>query len=144
MNSTPPPPPPQWQVLYESKPDETLDPEETAAMERAQANLGDYKLKSAADYVVPKHLRVSTESKRRQLVLLRNWVSCGSTCRYSYMYMYMFLVTKCLLCLRFLRKRDPTTQNCLLSETERSRLWARYSIANPHSLCCLHVMYCSV
>ncbi len=57
------------------KPDaKSDDPNETEALKQAQANMGDYKLKTASDYVVPEHQRVTTKSKRRQLILLRKQV----------------------------------------------------------------------
>lgn len=36
--------------------------------------MGDYKLKTAADYVVPEAQRVTTEKKRQELLLLRKRV----------------------------------------------------------------------
>ena len=62
----------QWEELYSSKPDEKQeDPEEARLLEQARENLGDYKLKTASDYVVPEHQRVTTKSKRKQLMMLR-------------------------------------------------------------------------
>ena len=49
-------------------------------MEKAKENLGDYKLKTASDYVVPEHQRVTTKSKRQQLVMLRAHVRSTITC----------------------------------------------------------------
>ena len=75
--SPPPPPPlyPKWEELFHSKPDEKLeDPGDMAALQRARQEIGDYKLKTAGDYVVPESQRVSTERKRVQLVLLRKKV----------------------------------------------------------------------
>ncbi len=37
--------------------------------------MGDYKLKSAADYVVPDHLRMNTEKARARLLVLKDLVS---------------------------------------------------------------------
>lgn len=50
------------------------DPEDAAAYNQARHNVGDYKLKTAADYVVPQAQRVSTEKKRHELLLLRKRV----------------------------------------------------------------------
>ena len=62
----------QWEELYGSKPDNKgEDPEEARLLELARENLGDYKLKTASDYVVPEHQRTTTKSKRRQLMMLR-------------------------------------------------------------------------
>ena len=44
-------------------------------MEEATQNMGDYKLKSASDYVVGDEQRVSTDKKRQQLLFMRNMVS---------------------------------------------------------------------
>ena len=55
----------------ESKPDlGEEDPDDIAAINETKTNLGDYKLKTSSDYVVPLELRVNTEKKRRQMVLL--------------------------------------------------------------------------
>lgn len=43
-------------------------------MQQATQNMGDYKLKSASDFVVSEEQRVSTEKKRRQLLFMRNMV----------------------------------------------------------------------
>ena len=62
----------QWEELYGGKPDDKKeDPEEARLLEKAKENLGDYKLKTASDYVVPEDQRVTTKSKRKQLVMLR-------------------------------------------------------------------------
>lgn len=37
------------------------------AIREAQENMGDLKLKSAKDYMVPKHLRMNVERKRAEL-----------------------------------------------------------------------------
>lgn len=41
--------------------------------------MGDYKLKSADDYVVPDHLRMNTDKARSKLLVLKDLV--GSHCR---------------------------------------------------------------
>jgi len=61
--------------LLASKPDpEHEDPVELAAMKEAEENMGDYKLKSAADYIVPDQLRMNTEKARSKLVLMKEQV----------------------------------------------------------------------
>ena len=58
-----------------SKPDENYeDPADVAAIKDAQANTGDFKLKTAPDYVVPEHLRIDTEKKRFQMLILEGMV----------------------------------------------------------------------
>ncbi|KAJ3337627.1 Cilia- and flagella-associated protein 44 [Gonapodya sp. JEL0774] len=61
----------QWKDLLESKPDENYqDPRDLGAIRQAERNMGDYKLKSAADYIVPESDRVDVEKKKRQVLLL--------------------------------------------------------------------------
>ncbi|XP_064412807.1 cilia- and flagella-associated protein 44 [Latimeria chalumnae] len=61
----------EWEDLYASKPDENYeDPRDVVAIQEAQENMGDFKLKSAIDYSVPEHLRINTEKKKKQLVVL--------------------------------------------------------------------------
>lgn len=45
-----------------------------AAYRQAREGMGDFKLKTSADYVVPREQRATTEKKRRELVLLRERV----------------------------------------------------------------------
>jgi len=70
----------QWETLLESKPDEQYDdPEALAAIKEAQENMGDYKLKSASDYVVPDHLRMNTEKARSRLLTIKDLVGYTAT-----------------------------------------------------------------
>jgi WD40 repeat protein len=46
------------------------DPRDVRAIAFAEAHMGDYKLKTAANYVVPEDQRVNADKKRRQMVLL--------------------------------------------------------------------------
>ncbi|CAG5122902.1 unnamed protein product, partial [Candidula unifasciata] len=65
----------QWDELYASKPhDDYEDPEDTAAIKEAQENMGDYKLKTAADYVVPDHLRMNVDKARGRLLILQEMI----------------------------------------------------------------------
>ncbi|EEY67817.1 uncharacterized protein PITG_18205 [Phytophthora infestans T30-4] len=58
----------RWQS---NKPGEDADdPRDVVAIAFAQRNMGDYKLKTAADYVVPEHQRVNAVKKLRQMALL--------------------------------------------------------------------------
>nr|XP_006000125.2 PREDICTED: cilia- and flagella-associated protein 44 [Latimeria chalumnae] len=66
----------EWEDLYASKPDENYeDPRDVVAIQEAQENMGDFKLKSAIDYSVPEHLRINTEKKKKQLVVLEAQIS---------------------------------------------------------------------
>ena len=55
------------------------DSEEATLVQKFKMNMGDYKLKTASDYVVPKHQRVTFSKKKRSLLLLRNKVSRSHT-----------------------------------------------------------------
>nr|ABD60575.1 avirulence-associated protein 3.4F-A [Phytophthora infestans] len=58
----------RWQS---NKPGEDADdPRDVVAIAFAQRNMGDYKLKTAPDYVVPEHQRVNAVKKLRQMALL--------------------------------------------------------------------------
>ncbi|XP_030622994.1 cilia- and flagella-associated protein 44 [Chanos chanos] len=61
----------EWAELYAAKPSEDCeDPEDVRAIQLAQETMGDFKLKTAKDYTVPEHLRMNTEKKTTQLVIL--------------------------------------------------------------------------
>jgi WD40 repeat protein len=65
----------QLDKLKATKPDKSVDdPMDVAAVQYAERNMGDYKLKSDPKYVVPEHQRVNAERKRRQMVLLQESV----------------------------------------------------------------------
>ena len=51
------------------------DPEEVAAINKAMSQMGDYKLKMSSDYIVSDQQRMSTDKKRRELLICRNNVS---------------------------------------------------------------------
>lgn len=48
------------------------DPQDIEKLEQARNSYGDYKLKMAADYIVPEKERVNAEKKRQQMILLEN------------------------------------------------------------------------
>ena len=55
------------------KPDDKFeDPHDVELLRIATESIGDYKLKSSKDYVVPEDQQVTTERKRHELLLLRN------------------------------------------------------------------------
>eukprot|EP00741_Cyanophora_paradoxa_P024459 tig00022075_g23616.t1 len=61
----------EWEELMAAKPDDKYeDPADVAAIAWAEKNMGDYKLKTDDDYVVPESQRVNAEKKRRQMILL--------------------------------------------------------------------------
>lgn len=80
----------EWEEFYLTKPGADYeDPEEVDAIEKAISKLGDYKLKTSSDYVVSDQQRMSTEKKRRELLICRNnvreqHVTC--TCNMKHVY----------------------------------------------------------
>lgn len=67
----------QWDLFLKEKPDKTKNhPDDIAAIAEAEQSIGDHKLKSAADYRVPKHLQMSKVKKYYQLLEARERVSC--------------------------------------------------------------------
>ncbi|KAK7499820.1 hypothetical protein BaRGS_00008911 [Batillaria attramentaria] len=64
-----------WEELYSSKPDDNYeDPADVLAIREAKENMGDYKLKTARDYVVPDHLRMNVEKARGRLLILKDQI----------------------------------------------------------------------
>jgi len=67
--------------LQMEKPDEnTDDPRDLEAIKMAALHIGDYKLKSASNYVVPEDEHVNASQKRKQMVLLLesvNYIKMG-------------------------------------------------------------------
>lgn len=73
----------KWDELYRSKPDlDYEDPENVAAIKEAQENMGDFKLKSADDYIVPEKERVNADKKRNQIVQLKEQVCSLQFCNH--------------------------------------------------------------
>ncbi|KAJ8279356.1 hypothetical protein COCON_G00064220 [Conger conger] len=61
----------EWVDLFASKPNENYeDPDDVRALLLAIENMGDFKLKTAKDFTVPEQLRMNTERKKSQLVIL--------------------------------------------------------------------------
>jgi len=59
-------------ALLQKKPAEDRDdPRDLSAIERSKARLGDYKLKSTADYEVPQDQQVNALKKRQQMMMLQ-------------------------------------------------------------------------
>ncbi|KAJ3275132.1 Cilia- and flagella-associated protein 44 [Terramyces sp. JEL0728] len=64
-----------WKQLMDSKPDDKYqDPKDVAAIRHAVNHMGDYKLKTAANYIVPESERVDADKKKRQIMLLNESV----------------------------------------------------------------------
>ena len=63
----------QWAELMAGQPDEKSDdPKDLATYRHAERTIGDYKLKSGSDYIVPEDQRVTATKKRHQLLVLRH------------------------------------------------------------------------
>ncbi|KAM8976941.1 cilia- and flagella-associated protein 44 [Pelodytes ibericus] len=63
----------EWEEIYKQKPSEDYeDPQDVLAIRNAKENMGDFKLKTAADYTVPEHLRINAAKKRNELTLLES------------------------------------------------------------------------
>lgn len=63
------------------------DPQCVEAIKIARENIGDLKLKSDGDYVVPKHLRMNAQQKRAQLEGLETKVRAQLTLAYTQQFM---------------------------------------------------------
>ena len=48
------------------------DPADIQAIQEAENNFGDYKLKMSPEYIVPEKDRVNAEKKKQQMILLEN------------------------------------------------------------------------
>ncbi|KAL5033039.1 hypothetical protein BDV3_000061 [Batrachochytrium dendrobatidis] len=61
-----------WNDLMSVKPDDTYeDPKDVAAIRYAQHHMGDYRLKTANNYIVPENERIDADKKKKQILLLR-------------------------------------------------------------------------
>ena len=60
-----------YKDLMKEKPDNKYeDPKDVSGIQYAQNNMGDYKLKTSDDYIVPENERIDAEKKLRQINLL--------------------------------------------------------------------------
>ncbi|XP_076334025.1 cilia- and flagella-associated protein 44 isoform X2 [Tachypleus tridentatus] len=65
----------EWDTLLACKPNESAEnPNEEAAILEVKQTLGDYKLKTAEDYIVPDHLRTNATKKKQQFLQLERLV----------------------------------------------------------------------
>ena len=66
----------EWEEFNQMKPGVGYeDPEEVAAINKTMSQMGDYKLKTSSNYIVSDQQRMSTDKKRRELLICRNNVS---------------------------------------------------------------------
>ncbi|XP_029434317.1 cilia- and flagella-associated protein 44 isoform X2 [Rhinatrema bivittatum] len=65
----------EWEELYKKQPSDSYEhPDDVLAIKEAKEGIGDFRLKTAADYTVPEHLRMNAEKKRGQLALLEGQI----------------------------------------------------------------------
>jgi hypothetical protein len=63
----------EWEAFMAKKPsDDYEDPEDAQAIDDAKNDMGDFKLKSDPNYIVPQEERINTGNKRQQLLLLED------------------------------------------------------------------------
>ncbi|XP_069058886.1 cilia- and flagella-associated protein 44 isoform X1 [Pleurodeles waltl] len=61
----------EWEDLFNQKPSDNYeDPKDVTAIHAASENMGDFRLKTAPNYTVPEHMRMSADRKRHQLAML--------------------------------------------------------------------------
>lgn len=78
----------QWCFSYAEKPDENCeDPRDVQAIREAKENIGDLKLKSAKDFTLPKHMKMTAERKRAELIGLEENVHTNThTCSHIFIH----------------------------------------------------------
>lgn len=66
----------EWKDLMDSRlPDNYENPEDVASIKYAEENLGDFKLKSSDDYVVPENQRMNVFRAVERLMQVKEFVS---------------------------------------------------------------------
>nr|XP_040126301.1 cilia- and flagella-associated protein 44 isoform X3 [Ictidomys tridecemlineatus] len=96
----------EWEELYKSKPDDDYeDPKDVQAIKEAQVYMGDFNLKTAADYKIPEHMRINAAKKEEELGQLVSMVHGKK--------MHM---NKCILSLRDLKVAVIEEIQCLVQE----------------------------
>lgn len=102
----------QWDELYATKPDDDYeDPADVAAIKEAKDNMGDYKLKTATDYVVPDHLRMNVDKARGRLLILKDLVGIIISHVHHASLVYTGSTVFMSICLLLLL---PITNDCLI------------------------------
>ena len=116
--------------MHEKKrPDEkSEDPVDAREFKHARDNMGDYKLKTAKDYVVPKAQRITTDKKRKELLLLRHRVSVGWNETFNNYVIVCLLLLLLFCCCRFWILRRTIMTSCSLCEIKSYRSLKRYII----------------
>lgn len=108
----------EWARFIAAKPDPNkVAPEDEEAVEYARTHMGDYKLKTSRDYVVPPEERVNTEIKREQIVALRRRIYDAKVFRPN-----CVSVTTSLECLISRCRRPLSTRIAFLCGEQRSKL----------------------
>ncbi|XP_029426224.1 cilia- and flagella-associated protein 44 [Nannospalax galili] len=102
----------EWEELYKSKPDDDYeDPKDVQAIKEAQTYMGDFNLKTAADYKIPEHMRINAAKKEEELGQLD--VMAHGKKRY---------MNKCILSLRDLKLAIVEEIQCLVQELKTIQL----------------------
>ena len=66
----------EWQILLGARlPDDYENPEDLANIKIAEDNLGDFKLKSSKDFIVPEEQRMNVYKAVERLMLIKEFVS---------------------------------------------------------------------
>jgi hypothetical protein len=66
----------EWQLLLSSRlPDDYENPEDLANIKFAEENLGDFKLKSSKDFIVPEEERMNVYKAVERLMKIKQFVS---------------------------------------------------------------------
>ncbi|KAM4888299.1 cilia- and flagella-associated protein 44 isoform 3-T3 [Thomomys bottae] len=96
----------EWEELYKSKPDDDYeDPKDVQAIKEAQTYMGDFNLKTAADYKIPEHMRINAAKKEEELGQLDSLV-----------YRKKRHMNKCIISLRDLKLAVVEEIQCLIQE----------------------------
>ena len=66
----------EWKILLGSKvPDDYENPEDIANIKNAEDNLGDFKLKTSKDFIVPEDQRMNVFKAVERLMLIKDYVN---------------------------------------------------------------------
>jgi hypothetical protein len=66
----------KWEELLNARlPENYENPEDLAAIKDAEDNLGDFKLKTSEDYILPEEQRMNVFKATKRLILIKQTVS---------------------------------------------------------------------
>ena len=82
----------EWEELHNSRlPDNYENPEDLASIKYAEDNIGDFKLKSCLDYVVPENQRMNVFKAVERLMQIKEFVNIQQNIRLFYDQSNLFL-----------------------------------------------------